>query len=340
MKSILLWLGGSFLVVLSIIRALLLVKTRLRRHHTGRLLEKLRSEGCMFVVHSEMCDDADDPRTMMAICWLGFPFILSIEERILRAGFNAVDSLVTVTVPRPFAKRLQGLANDVPVQRTIPVHILHPWEAEKVAEIPVDGHGAPLMEKALYADLESEICSCLETGRRVGAILYGKPGNGKTFFGRWLAQRFHLPVYIVAFNADSDNHSIIRMFSHIRGPALVLMEDFDSYFNVRKPCIENQKFTFDIVLNVLDGMFAPRGPIITLMTVNDIQRVDVALKDRPSRFRFVIEVPDPPATVRRQVLGHVATDRMMSLTDGMSLDRVLHVKDCIENGRSWETVGG
>ena len=84
------------------------------------------------------------------------------------------------------------------------------------------------------------------------------------------------------------------------------------------------KFTFDSVINSLDGVHNDHHQVVFIMTVNDITKVDESLKDRPSRFKFVREFGPPTEEVRRRILGD---ENLVKLSQGMSLDKVCLAAD-------------
>jgi len=57
--------------------------------------------------------------------------------------------------------------------------------------------------------------------------------------------------------------------------------------------INAPKFTFDTILNSLDGVYTSFDKTIFILTANDIEKVDESLKHRPSRFKIVREFPNP-----------------------------------------------
>ena len=84
--------------------------------------------------------------------------------------------------------------------------------------------------------------------------------------------------------------------------------------------------SFDVVLGVLDGMFTPNGPIVWVMTANDLGTIDAALKERPGRFRHVVEFAAPGS----EVAVRLCADYGISRYDirGTSLDEMIQV--CVE----------
>lgn len=85
------------------------------------------------------------------------------------------------------------------------------------------------------------------------------------------------------------------------------------------------RFTFDSILNNLDGVHNDYRECVFMMTANDISKVDVALKTRPSRFKFVREFLNPDISVRERILGN--DSEILKMTEGMNLDAVFSLCD-------------
>jgi hypothetical protein len=92
----------------------------------------------------------------------------------------------------------------------------------------------------------------------------------------------------------------------------------------------NIKFTFDAVLNGLDGIYNTYKQNIFIMTVNDIDKVDYAIKHRPSRFKFLKKIDNPNLTIRKRLLPEL----WAYATEGMNLDQVFVMKKFYEAGLS------
>ena len=324
MKALFVWIGGSIAGVFLLVRSLFVVSVRLRAQHGTVLFELINKKGKMFILQTEWYD-SDFPKEMSAICLLeGILMTFRTEERLLRAGYASTDRVVRVTIFRwNFSKLIKVIQkNTILKESEANVFLAQTWEAEKIGTITIPQHvEEPYLVYEKYKDIEEEIKRVL-AGKveRTGAILYGSPGNGKTFLVRYFAMRFKLPVYLVSFTPDYNNHDIIRLFVHIKPPAIILLEDFDTYFDGRKCKLKEVKFSFDVILNVLDGIFSASKGVIVCLTAQDIKKVDVALKNRPSRFKFVKHLDIPPYEVRKRILGD---ESLVQKTDGFSLDKVL-----------------
>ena len=144
-----------------------------------------------------------------------------------------------------------------------------------------------------------------------------------------------MAVRLFMFTPDMNNATLTRMFAQLPPRSLVLFEDFDSHFHGRQ-CVAAVSSppegsgsspvaqpscgaTFDAILNGFDGVYNSYDGVVFVLTANDLTRVDDALKRRPSRFRYVREVPYPGKHVRQRVLG----DHEREAPSGMSLDELL-----------------
>lgn len=151
--------------------------------------------------------------------------------------------------------------------------------------------------------------------------MYGKPGNGKTQFTKYLARKYQLPIYVIYLNPEYNNLDLAMMFASIPPRCIVLMEDFDNYFN-KRTCIiknENVRFTFDAIINALDGIHNDYKQVIFMMTANDISKIDPSIKDRRSRFQFIKRFGPPSDKIRMKILNN---PQLVKETKGLSLDQV------------------
>ena len=84
---------------------------------------------------------------------------------------------------------------------------------------------------------------------------------------------------------------------------------------------------FDVLLNCLDGVYNDYKETIFFMTVNDISKVSTALRQRPSRFKYVREFKNPSRELKFKLLNDIV------LADGLtdiSLDQTFKIKDYID----------
>lgn len=127
---------------------------------------------------------------------------------------------------------------------------------------------------------------------RLGILLYGPPGNGKTSLISALAHELNLSLGILNLATDqmSDN-SLLELLGNCNG-MIVSIEDVDSLFDTRTRDEVGKSISFSGLLNAIDGIAAGSGRII-IMTTNNIERLDSALIRR-GRIDIceLIDIPD------------------------------------------------
>jgi ATP-dependent 26S proteasome regulatory subunit len=168
--------------------------------------------------------------------------------------------------------------------------------------------------------------------------LYGKPGTGKTRLIKYFSLKYNLPIYSIFLNPEYNNLDILVMFNDIPEKCIVLFEDFDNYFNKRECIMKNNevKFTFDSLLSVLDGVYNEYNQVFFFMTCNDINKIDVSIKDRPSRMKFVTEITGPNYENRLEILdGNI---ELAEMTENMTTDRVFFVKSLANTHTNEEII--
>jgi len=295
-------------------------------------MDLVREGKYKWVVTEEITDAT--PRQFEAYCFIKrTPFRVVAEERLLRAGHAGTDTVFMLTAFRFWYKGLLSTLTKATIGDEVPVYLLGTWGPDNLGKLHIpEEKPVPYLGLDVLKCLEEDI-SRIQKGvlEKTGALLYGPPGNGKSFLIRALALRNKLPMYVLILTPGTDNLGLVRMFSHIKGPALLVIEDFDSYFDNRIPQDVKAQYTFDVFLNVLDGVYASMKNIVVLMTVNTIDKVDPALRYRPSRFKYVKELPYPNKEVCKEILGEYG-HRLV----GHSLDALLFIKDRLSVGASLE----
>jgi len=132
-------------------------------------------------------------------------------------------------------------------------------------------------------------------------------------------------VVVVHLNPEYNNLDLAMMFASIPPRCIILMEDFDNYFN-KRTCIiknENVRFTFDAIINALDGIHNDYKQVIFIMTANNISKIDSSIKDRRSRFQFIKRFGPPSDKTRMKIL---KDQTLVKQTKGLSLDQVFAKK--------------
>lgn len=125
---------------------------------------------------------------------------------------------------------------------------------------------------------------------RLGFLLTGSPGCGKTSLVRAVASHYKLPVYILNLsNRNMDDSSVLDLICDLPKRSILLMEDVDTIVPERKD--DDDGVTLGGVLNALDGVATPDGRIL-FMSTNCPENLDEALI-RPGRADFTFNIPNP-----------------------------------------------
>lgn len=141
------------------------------------------------------------------------------------------------------------------------------------------------------------------SGRPVkrGLLFYGKPGTGKTYTAKWLAQTLEGVTVIVL---TGENLWLIKQccqLARMLEPSLVIVEDADLIASQRDerrhPLYQT---TLHDLLNELDGI-APDAQVIFILTTNRPDVLEPALVARPGRIDQAIEFPLPGPEERRRL---------------------------------------
>jgi hypothetical protein len=250
-KSAWLWISGIVIGSLALLRALFVRKVRVEKEFASRLYDLIRTSGRCVVVEEEISVTARLPRVFSAYCWLrGVLFRFSVVERMLRAGWQGTDSIAEITVPRWQFKRLLMYVENVETKREhVAINIMGDYGSYRIGKRKIpDVLSTPFADDTLYDDLSSEV-EDMVGGKiiRTSALLYGPPGNGKSFLARYLALKYSLDIHLMVLTPDISNQDLVRMFGHVKGPAMILIEDFDAYFDGRVCKIDRAKFSLDAI---------------------------------------------------------------------------------------------
>lgn len=130
-----------------------------------------------------------------------------------------------------------------------------------------------------------------------GILLYGPPGNGKSYLIQLLSQ------YIIKENGivlNLKDHYSVELFLEYIGPVfriiepntplIVMLEDLDSI-------LEYDRSTLTKILNMLDGI-KQINKVVYIATTNYPEKLQERISNRPSRFDRKYKIDKPNAQVR------------------------------------------
>ena len=104
-------------------------------------------------------------------------------------------------------------------------------------------------------------------------------------------------------------------------PTIIFMEDLDFYASNREDYSGGNVRILGEILNQMDG-FEENGDVIVIATTNDIESIEPALRDRPSRFDRILELKplglkDRKKLLRKYLRGHEATQIIEDVAPSM-----------------------
>ena len=214
-------------------------------------------------------------------------------------------------------------------------------DAEIVADLTPCGWDDVALDPGVRQAIEQntvEVIRRRETFKRLGVplkrgiLLYGPPGTGKTLVAKVLAG-LKLATFVYATAADMSRLNELRsVFELARklAPTIVFMEDLDFFAAERTHW---RSGVLGEILAQLDG-FENNDGVIFIATTNDLEAIDPAIRERPSRFDVVLYLGLPARDARRRILarnlpGGSADERLLDeaavATDGLSGAQVREV---------------
>lgn len=146
---------------------------------------------------------------------------------------------------------------------------------------------------------------------RMGVMLYGPGGTGKSSLARATSQTLGIPLYQFFMNTLTDNE-FLREWGNLQTPCSVVLEDFDTVFHGREPVTVHKSLSFETVLNSISGVSSKNG-ILLFVTTNKLEHIDPALGQidengrptRPGRIDIIMRLAECSEQQRKEIANHV-----------------------------------
>lgn len=125
---------------------------------------------------------------------------------------------------------------------------------------------------------------------KLGILVSGEPGTGKSTLGRVIASYLNYTLVYVDLSSIDSANKLIENLTQINPESVIILEDIDCVLGNRedeKSTPESIQLT-NAILNFLDGVLSPENCIIIAST-NYVDRLDPAVK-RPGRFDLQLEL--------------------------------------------------
>lgn len=132
-----------------------------------------------------------------------------------------------------------------------------------------------------------------------GLLFYGPPGTGKTYTCHYIYHRLKDVSTIVATGQSLVHIQSICNMARILQPSIVILEDVDLVFSSRETNLYST--VLGDLMDQLDG-FTNNDQIVFILTTNDIERLEKAIKDRPGRISQCIYFDVPNNELRKRYL--------------------------------------
>lgn len=326
--------GGALISVWATFKYVLLGSYKLSAETSKSFFDKVhRDASFKWILTSELTQEPKYPTMFDALVVMsGVPIFFSRGERLFTAGWQSKEEVSSVSFLRWHRRRVEAVLRPSPDEPDIPISALLPGSQDRLGSLCYDPNAKVYLNPGTYEDIEDDVARVVRGEiRKTSFLLHGAPGNGKTQFVKYLSRKYRLPINVVYFQADYSNLDIARMFSETPRNCILLFEDFDNYFDGRECAMKHDevKFTFDSVINSLDGVHNDYQGVVFAMTVNNIDRVDASIKARPSRMKFVREFEPPGPNVVSALLG----DSGAKIERQMSLDELFLERERLERSK-------
>lgn len=200
-------------------------------------------------------------------------------------------------------------------------------ERLRVKVIERDDHIVPLGDQfeAVRADLESfsnreHVYRQVKTPYKMGVLLYGPPGNGKSILIQRLIEDYKNKAIVIYVHAGTSltNVFLNKLGSHTKNMMKIFI------FEELTTAIHNPGYT-NWLLRFLDADISLDN-VITIATTNYPEQLPQNLVNRPSRFDEIYEFTHPKDEERKLLLDHYMQEAVdpsiVAKTKGFSIAEV------------------
>lgn len=205
--------------------------------------------------------------------------------------------------------------------------------------------GMKELKERLYASYKEMFLSVTTKGadKRNGILLYGEPGNGKTFFAECLAGQIGWPIIKCTFGdvnsrwVGETTEKVVQVFEDAmeQAPCVLFIDEIDALLVRRDQITQAESETGKTVNTILTKLVEARDHMVLVVAAtNFIDRLDSAAI-REGRFDYKVEVPPPDLSARRGLLRNdlkrhapaakldqEAIDRIALRWEGFSVSRI------------------
>lgn len=145
---------------------------------------------------------------------------------------------------------------------------------------------------------------------RNGILLFGEPGNGKTYFAESLAGELGLPMISFTYGdaaskwVNQTTETVVQVFKDAaaQAPCVLFLDEVDSLLIDRSSAIQSDAEGNKTVNTLLTEMVNLRSKgVVLIAATNYLDKLDSAAI-REGRFDYKIEVPTPDEPARKSIL--------------------------------------